>query len=118
MDNIEQLSSTIRRFVVDVNSIPSLKTFPEIDAMERQCLQELRAIEHIAANATYKDLYAIAQEARRNLRNAPAAPVEKPVEKSIHRTDVVTEVENSYKVEEPKPKKKTTRKKKTTKKSE
>lgn len=114
MDNIEQLSSTIRRFVIDVNSIPSLKTFPEIDAMERQCLQELRAIEHIAANATYKDLHAIVQEARKDLRNAPVAPVEK----SLHRADIVTEVEDSYKIEEPKPKKKTTRKKKTAKKSE
>lgn len=45
-------------------------------------------------------------------------PVEKPVEKSIHRADVVTEVEDSYKVEEPKPKKKTTRKKKTAKKAD
>lgn len=44
--------------------------------------------------------------------------VEKPVEKSFHRADVVTEVEDAYKVEEPKPKKKTTRKKKTAKKAE
>jgi hypothetical protein len=44
--------------------------------------------------------------------------VEKPVEKSFHRADVVTEVEDSYKVEEPKPKKKTTRKKKTSKKAD
>lgn len=43
---------------------------------------------------------------------------EKPVEKSFHRADVVTEVEDAYKVEEPKPKKKTTRKKKTAKKAE
>lgn len=45
-------------------------------------------------------------------------PVEKPVEKSFHRADVVTEVEDSYKVEEPKPKKKTIRKKKTAKKAD
>lgn len=45
-------------------------------------------------------------------------PVEKPVEKSFHRADVVTEVEDAYKVEEPKPKKKTTRKKKTAKKAD
>ena len=44
--------------------------------------------------------------------------IEKPVEKSFHRADVVTEVEDSYKVEEPKPKKKTTRKKKTKKKAD
>lgn len=44
--------------------------------------------------------------------------VEKPVEKSFHRADVVTEVEDSYKVEEPKPKKKTTRKRKTAKKAD
>lgn len=43
--------------------------------------------------------------------------VEKSVEKSFHRADIVTEVEDSYKVEEPKPKKKTA-KKKTTKKAE
>lgn len=35
---------------------------------------------------------------------------EKPVEKFIHRADVITEVEDPYKVEEPKPKKKTTKK--------
>lgn len=29
-------------------------------------------------------------------------PVEKPVEKAFHRADIVTEVEDSYKVEEPK----------------
>lgn len=44
-------------------------------------------------------------------------PVEKPVEKSFHRADVATGVEDSYKVEEPKPEKKTTRKKKTAKKA-
>ena len=43
--------------------------------------------------------------------------VEEPVEKSFHRADVITEVEDPYKVEEPKPKKKTTRNKKTTKKA-
>lgn len=34
-----------------------------------------------------------------------------PVKKSFHRADVITEIEDPYKVEEPKPKKKTTRKK-------
>ena len=43
--------------------------------------------------------------------------VELPVEKSFHRADVVTDIEDPYEVEEPKPKKKTT-KKKTTKKAE
>lgn len=58
---------------------------------------------------------AMMQTSRQRRHELSHGIVEKPVEKSLHRADVVTEVEDSYKVEE-KPKKKTTRKKKTTKK--
>lgn len=55
---------------------------------------------------------AMMQTSRQRRHDLSRGVVEKPVEKSLHRADVVTEVE------EPKPKKKTTRKKKTTKKAE
>lgn len=60
---------------------------------------------------------AMTQTSRQRRHDLVHGVVEKPVEKSLHRADVVTEVEDSYKVEEPKPKKKTT-KKKTTKKAD
>lgn len=61
---------------------------------------------------------AMMQTSRQRRHDLSRGVVEKPVEKSIHRTDVVTEVEDPYKVEESKPKKKTVRKKKATKKKE
>lgn len=60
---------------------------------------------------------AMMQASHQRRRDLSRGLVEKPVEKSFHRADIATEVEDSYKVEETKPKKKTT-KKKTTKKAE
>lgn len=54
---------------------------------------------------------AMMQTSRQRRHDLSHGIVEKPVEKSLHRADVVTEVEDPYKVEEPKPKKKTTKKK-------
>ena len=59
---------------------------------------------------------AMMQASRQRRYDLSRGIVEKPVEKSLHRSDVVTEVEDPYKIEESKPKKKTT-KKKTTKKA-
>lgn len=59
---------------------------------------------------------AMMQASRQRRHDLAHGVMEKPVEKSLHISDVVTEVEDSYKIEEPKPKKKTT-KKKTTKKA-
>lgn len=61
---------------------------------------------------------AMMQTSRQRRRELSRGFMEKPVEKSLHRADVVTEIEDSYKVEEPKPKKKTTKKKTTKKKAE
>lgn len=61
---------------------------------------------------------AMMQTSRQRRHDLSRGVVEKPVEKSIHRADVVTEVEDPYKVEEPKPKKKTMKKKSTKKKEE
>ena len=68
------------------------------------------------------------QSSRQRRRELSRGVVEKPVEKSFHRADVVTDIENPYgeiavhdaKPEEyiEKPKKKTARKKKTTKKAD
>ena len=60
---------------------------------------------------------AMMQTSRQRRHELSRGIVEKPVEKSLHRSDVVTEIEDPYKIEESKPKKKTT-KKKTTKKVE
>ena len=59
---------------------------------------------------------AMVQTSRQRRHDLSHGVVEKPVEKSFHRADVVTEGGDPYKVEESKPKKKTTRKKKTAKK--
>lgn len=61
---------------------------------------------------------AMMQTSRQRRNELAHGIVEKPMEKSLHRADVVTEVEDSYKVEESKPKKKTTKKKTTKKKAE
>lgn len=47
-----------------------------------------------------------------------AEVVEKPVEKSLHRADIITEIEDPYKVEESKPKKNAAKKKTAKKKAE
>ena len=71
---------------------------------------------------------AMMQTSRQRRHDLSHGVVEKPVEKSLHRTDIVIDIENPYgeiavhdaKPEEyiEKPKKKTTRKKKTTKKAD
>ena len=71
MENLLKLEELANRFIKDAKSLSTLTTFGEIDAMERQCLQELQAIESVAANAVYRDLYTVVQDARRALQNKP-----------------------------------------------
>lgn len=76
MENVEKLSATIKRFVDDANSIKKMKTFDEVGKMERQCVQELQAVQMLSGMAG-RDLYNIVQERKKELKTIAVKGAEK-----------------------------------------
>ena len=110
---IDRMDQLMAQFKTTLNNLRSSTVSSQLAQLEREGGLVVQEICLVAPRLHE----AMMQTSRQRRHDLSRGVVEKPVEKSLHRADVVTEVEDSYKIEEPKPKKKTT-KKKTTKKAE
>lgn len=105
---IDRMDQLMAQFKTTLNNLRSSTVSSQLAQLEREGGLVVQEICLVAPRLHE----AMMQTSRQRRHDLSRGVVEKPVEKSLHRADVVTEVE------EPKPKKKTTRKKKTTKKKE
>lgn len=84
MENTNKLKEITDKYYKDVQSIAKAKTFGDVDEMERKCVDCLQALQIMVGEAS-RDLYAVVQSRRAELRDEAYKPakeiVEKPVEK-------------------------------------
>ena len=81
MENVNRLNDTINTFVNDVKKIAEVKTFAEVDSLERKALRELQLAEVEVAMAG-RDLYAVVQQRRRAIRAGDIKEVKSEDDKS------------------------------------